>query len=149
MDRRRRKERREWNSVTFPLRDSSNNVVSKNRRRNIDRRAESDALRLTLSYHDEVRELNGDSVAITIGRGAACDIITRNSYASRLHAKVERRGDFFAITDLSKNGTYVKNREDKWVLLESAETLIWGYGMISLGKPIDPEDKELIRYLCQ
>ncbi|RMF37877.1 MAG: FHA domain-containing protein [Chloroflexi bacterium] len=53
-----------------------------------------------------------DREAITIGRGADCDIILPERQVSRHHARIERRNEGYYLVDLgSKNGTYVNGEE--------------------------------------
>lgn len=55
----------------------------------------------------------GDCDSVIVGRGSACDArIPNNLRISRIHARIEREGDGFRITDLgSANGTFVRSRE--------------------------------------
>ena len=150
MNKRRKVERRQWKPVKFPLLDNNNNVITHNRRRNLDRRSGSVQLTLRLTYHDKPREFDVNQSAITVGRSTDCDLVINNSFASRVHVKIERRGDVFVITDLSRNGTYVKNGDEEWMYVEEgAEKVIWGRGLISLGRKPGSEDGEWIQYVAQ
>jgi pSer/pThr/pTyr-binding forkhead associated (FHA) protein len=56
----------------------------------------------------DIREIEWDREAITVGRDGANDIVIDHPLASRRHARFEREGDGFAIHDLdSTNGTFV------------------------------------------
>ncbi|MGI9303562.1 MAG: FHA domain-containing protein [Gammaproteobacteria bacterium] len=148
MYKRRKGERRQWTPVKFPLVDNNNNVITQNRRRNLDRRSASMRLTLTLTYRNEPREFAANLSVITVGRSAECDLTINNSQTSRVHAKIERRGDVFVITDSSRNGTYVKNDDEEWMHVEDgAEKIIWGKGVISLGRRPDAEKEEWIHYV--
>jgi pSer/pThr/pTyr-binding forkhead associated (FHA) protein len=60
-----------------------------------------------------VRESVDMASAVTslIGKGADCDLVLPNRFVSRRHARIERRGDSYLLTDLgSLNGTLVKGR---------------------------------------
>lgn len=52
----------------------------------------------------------GDCRSVLVGRGSACDVrIPDDMRVSRTHARIEREGDAFRVTDLgSSNGTYVR-----------------------------------------
>lgn len=55
----------------------------------------------------------GDCRTVLVGRGSGCDVrIADNLRISRLHARIERDGEGFRVTDLgSANGTTVRGRE--------------------------------------
>lgn len=56
---------------------------------------------------------------ISIGRGEECDIYLPDRQVSRLHARIEWRGDGYYLVDLgSKNGTHLNGQE---VTVEPAE----------------------------
>ena len=58
-------------------------------------------------HRDEFR-LEGD--VISIGRAADCTLTLDDLYASRHHARIERRGDDYVLMDDgSRNGTFVGN----------------------------------------
>jgi pSer/pThr/pTyr-binding forkhead associated (FHA) protein len=60
--------------------------------------------------------------ATTIGRGAECDIVLPSRFVSRVHARLEPKGERFAIIDAgSKNGVFVNGR-----LLKTAHLLAPG-----------------------
>lgn len=49
-----------------------------------------------------------DRKSIVIGRGLDCDVVIKDSKASRRHCQLRREGGLFILEDLgSKNGTFV------------------------------------------
>jgi len=49
---------------------------------------------------------------LTLGRDARCDITLQSPYVSRLHARLDRRGDsHFIVDEGSRNGTQLDGRE--------------------------------------
>lgn len=71
------------------------------------------AFRLVLLDGSGTSYALGDCRAVLVGRGSACDVrILGNPGISRIHARVERDGDGFRVTDLgSVNGTIVRGLE--------------------------------------
>lgn len=63
--------------------------------------------RLKLTYAGREFWLEDKSESIRLGRDPANDIVIADRRASRLHATIHRRGEFFVLHDVSTNGTYV------------------------------------------
>lgn len=74
----------------------------------------------------------GDCASVVVGRGSGCDVrIPNNLRISRRHARIEREGDGFRVTDLgSSNGTFVRGRE-----LHEGES-----GSVALGETFELAD---------
>jgi len=53
--------------------------------------------------------------------------------ASRLHARIERRGVQYILIDESTNGTYVQIGGDREVLLRRDRVMLRGRGKIAFG----------------
>ena len=51
------------------------------------------------------------STTMTIGRGEKSDIRLVDVFISRVHARLERRGSIFHVTDLSSSGTWVNGQK--------------------------------------
>lgn len=69
----------------------------------------------------------------TLGRDPACDVRLAEPRASRLHARIERRGDKYVLVDLSSNGTYVAFAGEKEIALRREELVLRGSGSIACG----------------
>lgn len=60
--------------------------------------------------------------SLSLGRGARCDIVIPDPYASRQHARLEWRNDGLYLVDAnSTNGTFVNNRRIKQHRLRGGE----------------------------
>lgn len=145
-------------SPAFPFFDCEQTLVREDRRRIPDRRIKNIEIhkdnvrdttlkRLFLWYKDDVCEILPESPDIIIGRSPNCDLQFQNSYASRLHAKFECINNEFTITDMSTNGTYIKNEEGEMFILGEKMSLR-GSGIISLGNPFEYVDEDVIHYFC-
>jgi class 3 adenylate cyclase len=91
--------------------------------------------RLVLSHRDGEYCYEAGSRAMTIGRAESCDVVVNSSYASRQHARIELKRNYFLLTDQSTNGTYVTNRDNEPVFLKRDAVQLVGCGVISLGRP--------------
>lgn len=88
--------------------------------------------RLVALDGSEGNYLLGDCASVVVGRGSACDVrIPNNLRISRRHARIERAGADFRVTDLgSANGTFVRGRE-----LHEGE-----WGQVALGETFELAD---------
>ena len=137
MERRRRNQRRHRSDLEFPYFDGDNNLVFGERRTLAERRdIEPSGSHLLLVYQGRITEITSQAVPIILGRTGVCDFVVKSAYASRMHARLERRGDEFYVIDQSRNGTYIKNENRPALRLHHGEGALWGYGFISLGCPV-------------
>jgi predicted component of type VI protein secretion system len=68
--------------------------------------------------------------ALSMGRDASVEIVVRDRRASRNHARIERRGEKFVLTDQSTNGTYVTFAGEPELFLRREEVVLRGRGSI-------------------
>ena len=76
---------------------------------------------------------------MTIGRGTDCDIVLATRFVSRVHARLEPKGERFAIIDAgSKNGLFVNGRLLKAAhLLEPGDEIRIGDYLLVYGESPD------------
>ncbi|WP_108164161.1 adenylate/guanylate cyclase domain-containing protein [Saccharospirillum sp. MSK14-1] len=101
---------------------------------------------LQLAYQDSVIQLNHDRESAILGRSATCDIPVAEALASRQHVRIELRRDRFVLIDQSTNGTYVQLEGAEPVYVRRDEMVLTGTGVISLGRALDNNPQELIRF---
>lgn len=82
----------------------------------------------------------------TLGRGAKSDLRVADARVSREHAVIERQGGTFLLTDSSTNGTYVQVGDEEVMFLHREQIRLHGTGHLSLGRHIEAEDAELLRF---
>jgi len=92
--------------------------------------------------------LDAATHAITLGRDEHNDLVISDQQASRLHARIERRRDKFALVDSSANGTYVTFEGEREFLLHHQECLLKGRGRISFGRPHESGAGEGVSFVC-
>jgi len=74
--------------------------------------------------------------------------VIADKLASRLHARIERRRDKFALIDQSSNGTYVTVEGEGEILLRREELLMRGRGHISFGHSQAADPAETLAFAC-
>ncbi len=89
--------------------------------------------RLRLTYAGGELHLGAERPQATFGRDLACDVRLVEPRASRLHARIERRGGKFVLIDLSSNGTYVTFAGEQEIALRREELMLRGSGVIACG----------------
>ena len=96
--------------------------------------------RLSLSWLDVHQEIPAAQGVRQIGRTQAAEFVVNDIRVSRQHARIEWRGSYFMLTDLSSNGTWVRYAgQDNALALRRNECVLHGQGEICLGaKPTDP-----------
>lgn len=106
------------------------------------------AAQLRLEYRDVALVLNSTREMAVLGRSPTCDIAVAETQASRQHIKIELRRDKFFLIDQSTNGTWVQSGGVQAVVRRE-EIQLTGEGLISLGRAMDDNPQELIRYSLQ
>jgi class 3 adenylate cyclase len=87
-------------------------------------------VRLCLRYAGNVIMLDEKKSSTNMGRDAECDMTVRDRRASRHHAKIERRGEKFVLSDQSTNGTFVSFAGEPELFLRREEIVLRGSGVI-------------------
>lgn len=105
-------------------------------------------IEVELRHRDSTIILNAATHAITLGRDEHNDVVLGDQAASRLHARIERRHDKFALVDSSANGTYVTFEGESEFLLHRQECLLKGRGRISFGRPFASNVSEAVSFVC-
>ncbi|HCV12919.1 MAG TPA: adenylate/guanylate cyclase domain-containing protein [Candidatus Accumulibacter sp.] len=88
-------------------------------------------LRLCIRYGHYVKLLDRHRPSVAMGRDAGCEIAVHNRRASRLHARIERRGGKFVLIDLSTNGTFVTINGEQELFIRHEQFVLRGSGVIS------------------
>lgn len=86
--------------------------------------------RLCVRYAGEVIMLDEKKSTMGMGRDAECEVTVRDRRASRNHAKIERRGEKFVLSDQSTNGTFVTFSGEPELFLRREEIVLRGSGII-------------------
>ncbi|MGE0622951.1 MAG: FHA domain-containing protein [Pseudomonadales bacterium] len=104
-----------------------------------------EASQLVLDWHDRHLTL-GETRCVSLGTDADADLTVSGRSASRSHAHIEHRKQYFVLVDHSTNGTYVQTEDEKVTFLRRGELRLWGDGWIALGEPLSPESAIRFRH---
>ena len=93
--------------------------------------------------------MDADLATVQIGRDAGHHIPITDKMASRLHGRIERRGDKFYYVDLSTNGTYITIEGDVETVLRRDQAMLRGRGTLSFGHSGTDPGAELVTFVCE
>jgi len=89
--------------------------------------------RLSLQIGGHRLHFPSKKTELVLGRDATCDIVVAEMTASRLHARIARRGAQYVLIDESTNGTCVEIEGEREVLLHRDRIMLHGRGKIAFG----------------
>lgn len=101
---------------------------------------------MVLRYRSHSIKVDNNHRGVLFGREEFCDIVVKNSLASRLHAQIELRLGKFFIADQSTNGTYIRFDDGSKLHIIRQEVLLTGKGSISLGQSFEDNPEELVKF---
>lgn len=101
---------------------------------------------LRVRYAGETLLLNGTKSAMNMGRDAGCEVAVRDRRASRNHARIERRGEKFVLTDQSSNGTYITFSGEPELFLRREEVVLRGSGSICFAASATSNDADCAEF---
>ena len=104
-----------------------------------------DASQLVLDWHDRQLTLD-DEAHIALGTDDDADLTVSSDHASRSHAHIEHRKQFYVLVDHSTNGTFVQTEDERVTFLRRGELRLWGDGWIALGEPLTQESAIRFRH---
>jgi class 3 adenylate cyclase len=104
---------------------------------------------LRLAHGGRTLLMDGDLATVQIGRDVAHQIPISDKMASRLHGRIERRGDKFYYVDLSTNGTYITIEGDVETVLRRDQAMLRGRGTLSFGHTASDPGAELVQFVCE
>ena len=93
---------------------------------------------LHLRFDGETIEFGTGRSRLTIGRTDENDLVVPDSAASREHAEIVRRRNFYYLIDRSTNGTYLRPSVGKARHVHREEIVLDGKGNFALGRPDGP-----------
>lgn len=68
-----------------------------------------------------------NKAVITVGRSKQCDVVVDDSSLSRLHMRLEQRGDrWFVVDNNSSNGTFLNRRKVNEAMLKDGDEVMTG-----------------------
>jgi len=91
--------------------------------------------RLDLSFEGKELTMGPERRKVTLGRDLEADFTLRGPLVSRAHATIERRREYFVLSDHSANGTYVSFEGQPEIRVHHEDLTLLGDGSIALGQP--------------
>jgi class 3 adenylate cyclase len=104
---------------------------------------------LRLAHGSRTVVMDGNLATVQIGREVSHQIPITDKMASRLHGRIERRGDKFYYVDLSTNGTYITIEGDVETVLRRDQAMLRGRGTLSFGHSATELGAELVTFVCE
>jgi adenylate cyclase len=101
---------------------------------------------LRVTHGGRTLEMGDGLTSLQMGRDAAHPIVIADRMASRLHGKIERRGDKYYYADLSTNGTFVTIETDAEMVLRRDQVTLRGRGKLCFGHTASDADAELVTF---
>lgn len=163
MTERRRGDRRRYGQrPIYPLVDSDGNLITRNRRRVVERRyrqvpveevveaapavAETTAVpRLVLNLSGREVALEAPVSGFMVGRHSESDLRADSKTVSRRHLSISWDGGRFVVTDSSSNGTFVVDAAGVTHHLSGERLALSGGGVMYLGLP--PDDPRAVKLI--
>lgn len=88
-------------------------------------------MRLNLRHEQTEIQLDRNRPMVTLGRLSSCDLPLKDDRCSRIHARIELRGNQFVLIDQSTNGSFVTLEGSKEQRIHRKELALAGRGLIS------------------
>jgi class 3 adenylate cyclase len=104
---------------------------------------------LRITHGSRTVVMDGDLATVQIGRDLSHQVPITDKMASRLHGRIERRGDKFYYVDLSTNGTYLTIEGDVETVLRRDQAMLRGRGTLSFGHSATDPGAELVTFVCE
>jgi class 3 adenylate cyclase len=104
---------------------------------------------LLLTHGARTLILDATMHAVQIGRDASNTFAISDRMASRLHGRIERRGDKFYYVDLSTNGTYLTLQGDAETVLRRDQAMLRGSGTLAFGHPASDPGGDLLTFVVE
>jgi class 3 adenylate cyclase len=101
---------------------------------------------LRVTHGGRVFEMGSGLASLAMGRDAGHPIVIADRMASRLHGKIERRGDRYYYADLSTNGTYVTLETDAETVLRRDQVMLRGRGTLCFGHSAADPGAEVVGF---
>ncbi|MEO7105172.1 MAG: FHA domain-containing protein, partial [Rhodoferax sp.] len=93
---------------------------------------------ITLTCLDQKTNFSGVDFPIYVGRESDSHFPVNDQRVSRMHVRIDRRGNSFMLEDLSSYGTWVRfTGSDSVIALRRQECTLVGNGEIALGASFD------------
>jgi adenylate cyclase len=105
--------------------------------------------RLVLSWLDITMSFEASDMPLFLGRAVDAGFVVNDPRVSRLHARIERRGDVFVLVDVSSYGTWVRFAgSDSVLALRRQECVLLDKGEIAMGASFEDFTVPTVNFKC-
>lgn len=101
---------------------------------------------MRFKFRDKEIVVGFEKRGASFGRSPENDVSVLNEAVSRLHAKIEYDRNKFTLIDQSINGTFVTFSDGRSITLKRDQLVLDGDGVMSLGRPVEPDSPLLIAF---
>ncbi len=101
---------------------------------------------MILTVGEQNQTMTDQSPTKTIGRGMDNDLQVDMLMASRMHGEVEYSGGNFKYTDISTNGSWIKQGEGDPIRIHRDAMVLQGDGVIAFGEADFSQPQQLLHY---
>ena len=101
---------------------------------------------LRLAHGLQTILMDASLASVQMGRDAGHEIVIADKMASRLHGRIERRGDRYYYADLSTNGTYVTIEGDGETVVRRDQVMLRGRGRLCFGHTAADPGAEVVTF---
>lgn len=112
----------------------------------LDIKAPATQREMTVQICGHTHTMTEQSPTKTIGRGIDNDLRTQVLMASRLHAEIQYSGGNFKYTDMSTNGSWVKQGQSDPIRIHRDSMVLQGEGVVAFGEADFSDPKQLLCY---
>ncbi len=102
---------------------------------------------IELTWRDTRTLFDADDMPVFLGRGNDTHFAVLDPRVSRLHARLDRRGDMFVLSDVSSYGTWVRFAGSQSVIsLRRQECVLLDKGEMALGASFDDPTAPIVTF---
>lgn len=102
--------------------------------------------RLCLRYRGKAYLIDAQSPVLSLGRDPSSKILISDRKASRVHGRVEKRGDGYYFVDTSTNGSFVRFNGKQEIMVRRYEILLENRGSISFGSSLNDPNADFLEF---
>lgn len=102
--------------------------------------------RICIRYRGKAFLLDHRTPVLTIGRDLSNEMFVEDRKASRLHARIEKRGPGYYLVDSSTNGTFLLQVGQREMLLRRGEALLAASGKLSFGCSVNEPTADVAEF---
>lgn len=102
---------------------------------------------IELCWREQRAQFDSSDMPVFLGRGNDAHFAVLDPRVSRLHARLDRRGDLFVLSDISSYGTWIRFAGSTAIIaLRRQECVLLDKGEMALGAPFDDPTAPIVGF---